>query len=597
MMHTRKKHGWWTSRPALATTLALALAVSAGAAITVPANAVTTPKPSPPRPEAVSPARSMQDGAGFGSYLAGRHASQHHDQGAAAQFLSEALAADPENTRLLHSTVVSLAAGGQMVEAMALAGKLVTLDPDSEFARLIVFVDAVASSNLEQAKRQLAGLSRDGVYGLLAPMLDAWVEFGLGDMDAALEAMQPLANRKAYEPYFAFHAALIGDLAGKPIVAEEYYLKAVQSVPGGTLRVVASYGAFLERHGRPDDARALYLAYLSNNPSALWLEPAMARLDEGGKAPIEIDGLQAGVAEVLFGLGKLLPQDTGGEVSLIYSRMALHLRPDFPEAQVLVAEVYETLDRLDDAVAAYNRIPNDSRFSWTARLRAATNLASLDRTEDAVSLLRVMVDEKVGRTDAATTLGDVLRYAERYAEAVVAYDAAVARTGVLEARHWFLLYSRGVSLERTKQWARAEADFLRALELSPDQPPVLNYLGYSWLEQGMHLERAQAMIEKAVSLRPNDGYIVDSLGWAFYRLGDYDRAVRQLERAVELMPNDPVINDHLGDALWRVGRRLEARFQWTRSIELGAEEEVAAEIRRKLSRGLQAEADADDDAS
>ncbi|MBT4908349.1 MAG: tetratricopeptide repeat protein, partial [Rhodospirillaceae bacterium] len=190
-----------------------------------------------------------------------------------------------------------------------------------------------------------------------------------------------------------------------------------------------------------------------------------------------------------------------------------------------------------------------------------------------------------------------LRYTERYAEAVVAYDAAVARTGALVPRHWFLLYSRGVSLERTKEWARAEADFLQALELSPDQPLVLNYLGYSWLEQGMHLERAQAMIEKAVSLRPNDGYIVDSLGWAFYRLGDYDRAVRQLERAVELMPNDPVINDHLGDALRQAGRRLEARFQWTRSIELGAEEEAAAIIRRKLSRGLQAEADADDDAS
>ena len=579
--------------------MALVLAlILAGGLFAEPAIGASPPLPSPERPGALAPApQQASEGAGFGSYLAGRHASYHNDQQAAASYLLDALAGDPQNTRLLHRTIIALAAGGRMSEALPLAAKLSQLDPESEIARLLVFVDAIATMDLERAKRHLAALSRDGVYGLLAPMLDAWVEFGLGDMDGAFQAMSPLATHKAYEPYFAFHAGLISDLSNRPSLADEYYRKAVQSVPGGTMRVVAAFGSFLERRGRRDDANALYRGYLESNPGALWLEPAIRRVAAGDVADIEVADVRAGVAEVLFGIGKLLPQDSGSEASLIYARMALHLRPDFPVARVLVAEVYETLDRSKEAVAAYRLIPEDSAFGWTARLRAATNLASLKRIDEAVALLRTMVGEKVERTDAAATLGDILRFSERYAEASLAYDIAVTRTGSFKPRHWHLLYSRGVTLERTKQWDRAEADFLRALELSPDQPLVLNYLGYSWLEQGVNHERAQAMIEKAVSLRPNDGYIVDSLGWAFYRLGDFENAVRQLERAVELMPNDPIINDHLGDALWQTGRRIEARFQWRRALVLGAEEEAAAEIRRKLSRGLQAEVDGDDDAS
>ena len=171
-------------------------------------------------------------------------------------------------------------------------------------------------------------------------------------------------------------------------------------------------------------------------------------------------------------------------------------------------------------------------------------------------------------------------------EAVKAYDEAVKRIGALERRHWSLLYTRGIALERSKQWPRAEADFLAALEFEPEQPYVLNYLGYSWVDQGINLERAQKMIERAVELRPNDGYVVDSLGWVLYRLGKFAGAVRELERAVELRPEDPIINDHLGDAYWRVGRRQEARFQWRRSLSLEPEDDLLAVLRDKIKAGL-----------
>ena len=190
------------------------------------------------------------------------------------------------------------------------------------------------------------------------------------------------------------------------------------------------------------------------------------------------------------------------------------------------------------------------------------------------------------RSDAAIALGDVLRRNERFEEAAAYYDIAISRTEAIEARHWSLFYSRGVTLERTDQWPRAEEDFLKALELKPDQPLVLNYLGYSWVEQGINLKHAMELIERAVVLRPTDGYIIDSLGWAFYRLGDFTNAVKHLERAVELRAADPIITDHLGDVYWRVGRELEARFQWERALVLGAEEDAAALIRQKLKEGL-----------
>ena len=312
----------------------------------------------------------------------------------------------------------------------------------------------------------------------------------------------------------------------------------------------------------------------------------LVRLANGLKAPKTVSNGTEGAAEALFNVAGTLTEENSTEIALVYGRLAIALRPDFPLAQMVVGRVLGTLRRPAEAIKVYDTVSRGSPLWWTARLRSAASLEALGKDDEAIAQLRDLSREQETRPDALVNLGDILRSKKRFAESVDAYDAAIKRIGQVDRHHWSLLYSRGISLERSKQWARAEEDFVAALELNPDQPYVLNYLGYSWVDQGINLDRAQKMIERAVELRPNDGYIVDSLGWVLYRLGRHPGAVKQLERAVELRPQDPTINDHLGDAYWMVGRHIEARFQWRRALSLDPEPEQIAAIRKKILNGM-----------
>jgi tetratricopeptide (TPR) repeat protein len=537
-----------------------------------------------------STALESDDLSGFGSYLAGRFAYSQHDITAAAQYMARALNIDPADRTLLQRTVTLLVADGRIDEALKLAPRLVEADPTARIAHLLLVIDDVRQNRLDAATARIKGIPRDGVYVLLVPSIEAWIELARDKVDDAFVALRPLGERDAYAGFYNFQAALIADAADRSAEAETHYKKAITIVPGGTLRTVEAYGAFLERAGRTDEAKAIYDGYLAENKESVWLETVLARLARGEKPKRAIDRPIKGIAEALFDAASAVPQEAGSDAGLLYARLALELRPDFEVARMLVGETLEALNRPDEALAMYRSVSPDSAFSWTAKLRAAANLAELDRVDEAVAELKAAVAARPERADAAITLGDVLRQAERYAEASEAYDQALARIKTVERRHWSLYYARGITFERTKKWSRAEADFLKALELEPDQPLVLNYLGYSWVEQQINLDRALDMIERAVELRPNDPYIIDSHGWALYQLGDYEGAVRNLEKAVELLSNDPIINDHLGDAYWRADRKNEARFQWERSLALKPEDELAAKVRLKLSRGLTADA-------
>jgi Flp pilus assembly protein TadD len=304
-----------------------------------------------------------------------------------------------------------------------------------------------------------------------------------------------------------------------------------------------------------------------------------------GPAPKPIiGGVEAGIAQGMFDIASLLQQDrAGSELALLYVRLALMLQPEFPLAQMLLAEITEAMGNQAAAIDAYSALAASPGYSWLARLRIAGLRDSAGDTAAALADLSKMGAEHPTRFDALWRKADILRTRERFMEATEAYDAAIARVATPDRRHWSLFFGRGIALERAKRWDRAESDMKKALALQPEQPYVLNYLGYTWLEQNTNLTEAKAMIERAVALRPQDGAIVDSLGWAYYRLGDFETAAKHLERAVELKANDATINDHLGDAYWRVGRKLEARFQWIRAMSLEPDADLKAALEKKLA--------------
>jgi len=524
--------------------------------------------------------------SGAGNYLAGRHAQKERDFSSASRLLEKALQDSPEDTRLLRRTFLTKLADGDIASSAEMAQKIAATEKSAPIAKLVLVVEAIKQGDLTAADAALKTFPNRGFSGFMKPLLQAWVLVGQGRGEDAKTALEPLKKQSGLRVLYELHAALISDVAGLPKVAEGHYKSAGENATRATLRVVQGLGRHLERLGEADKARALYAAYIKENPDSVVLAPAMKRLASGEKPAFLAANPAEGVSEALFNIASTMTRQNSAQLALIYGRLSIYLKPDFDLAQMLVAGILESMNRNADAIETYQSVKQTSPLHWAARLRIAGNLEALERDDEAIELLRVLTKEDPTRPGPLVSLGDLLRSDKRFEESIDAYDRAVSLLGDIEKRHWTILYSRGISLERARQWRRAELDFERALELNPEQPYVLNYLGYSWVDQGINLDRARKMIERAVELRPNDGYIVDSLGWVLYRLGDFKGAVEQLERAVELRSQDPTINDHLGDAYWRAGRQNEARFQWRRALTLKPKEDQIPAIEEKILRGL-----------
>lgn len=518
------------------------------------------------------------NGSGAGNYLAGRFAQDQSDLGEASKYLQRALAEDPENSELLQRTYLSMAAAGQLKAAGAVAQRLLTYDGEASVAALMVAEQQAKDGNWKAVEATVSGLPKRGLNTFMMPLVIGWAKVGQGNFDAALEAIAPLAQNSNYAALHDFHAALINDLADRRKAAEQYYRSTLAGTGGSTLRTTEAAMAFFRRIGQPEKADEMLAHYLQEHPES-------SMIGDGSGRERVVDSAADGLAEVFFDAAGSLRQGRVSDLGLIFARMAVDLHPDFPLAQVMVADLLQGLGRLRDANAVFQEINPSSSVYWSAQLRIAANFDDLDEVDAATRTLESLAAQHADRPEALITLGDVLRRHKRWTEAVTAYDRALAVLGQPRPEYWGIFYSRGIALERSKQWTRAESDFLRALELQPDEPHVLNYLGYSWIEQGINLAQAKVMIEKAVAQLPKDGYIIDSLGWAFFRSGDYVTAVDVLERAVELHPEDAAINDHLGDALSKVGREEEARFQWQRALISDPEPELKQELERKLGGG------------
>jgi len=522
-----------------------------------------------------------------GAYLAGRHAQETRDYAAAATWFEDALQSDPASPELISRTFLMEASEGRFERARLLAQQELTLDSTDAVAELILLIDRIKAGDKAGALARAEALPGDGVHRYLGPLALGWTRMAVGDLAGADEALRRLDKFNGFAPLEYYQLGLLYDFAGQPDRAEENFKKTLEVTGQLNWRLTDAMANFYERHGRADEAEALYQRFITDNAGSELAESVLTRKPAELPPPPLINSAEDGLAEALFDLASVVNQPESIDLALLYSRCALQVRPHLPLAQLLLSDVLSAQNKPEESLAILAEIPPSSPYSWSARLRVAADLEMLDRTEEAIAQLKQMSAESPTRAGAEMQLGDLLRGKKRFAEAVEAYDEAIKRLGAAGMpERWSLYYSRGIALERSGQWKPSETDLLHALELKPEQPLVLNYLGYSWIDRGENLERGLKMIEKAVELRPEDGYIVDSLGWAHYRLGEYSSAVEYLEKAIELVPEDPTINDHLGDAYWQSGRPSEARFQWRRALQFGPEADEVKPIEAKLDRGL-----------
>ena len=522
-----------------------------------------------------------------GAYLAGRHAQETRDYAAAATWFEDALKSDPASPELISRTFLMEASEGRFERARLLAQQELTLDSTDAVAELILLIDRIKAGDKAGALARAEALPGDGVHRYLGPLALGWTRMAVGDLAGADEALRRLDKFNGFAPLEYYQLGLLYDFAGQPDRAEENFKKTLEVTGQLNWRLTDAMANFYERHGRADEAEALYQRFIKDNAGSELAESVLTRKPAELPPPPLINSAEDGLAEALFDLASVVNQPESIDLALLYSRCALQVRPHLPLAQLLLSDVLSAQNKPEEGLAILAEIPPSSPYSWSARLRVAADLEMLDRTEEAIAQLKQMSAESPTRAGAEMQLGDLLRGKKRFAEAVEAYDEAIKRLGAAGMpERWSLYYSRGIALERSGQWKPSETDLLHALELKPEQPLVLNYLGYSWIDRGENLERGLKMIEKAVELRPEDGYIVDSLGWAHYRLGEYSSAVEYLEKAIELVPEDPTINDHLGDAYWQSGRPSEARFQWRRALQFGPEADEVKPIEAKLDRGL-----------
>jgi tetratricopeptide (TPR) repeat protein len=519
-----------------------------------------------------------------GSYLAARHAGVQRDAAAAAAYYRAALRSDPRNTELLERAFLSVLAEGDVEEAVRLAEQVVKHDRNDRIARLVLGVRALKHRSYSVARQNLLQSVRGPITDLAAALLAGWAIYGAGDAKAAVESIDKLQGADWYALFKDLHAGLILDLAGHKKEAGKR-LERAHKLDGTALRLVEAYGSWLSRN-KKDEALKVFEAFDAQLPRHPLILEAMDTLKRGKSLPPLVDTPQAGAAEALYGLGAALGRRGGEDLGLVYLQLALYLAPNQPMALLSLADLYEQAKNPQLAIKVYERVPRNSPLRRNAEIQLAVNLDAIDRADEAKKRLRKIIDDNPTDLDAIMALGNILRGRKEFEDCAQVYGKGIATIDKPEKPNWLIYYFRGICNERAKNWPAAEKDLKLALELYPDQPHVLNYLGYSWIDQGINLDEGMRMIRRAVEQRPDDGYIVDSLGWAYYRIGNFEEATKHLERAVELKPDDPTINDHLGDVYWKTGRVLEAHFQWSHARDLKPEPDDLAKINQKLVSGL-----------
>lgn len=520
-----------------------------------------------------------------GSYLAARQAAMQSDYDVAARYYNKAIASGPQNLSLQAEAIMAYIGRGDIDAAERVAKRLEAAEMSNQVTDLVLNTTALKDEDYDR----VANLRpiEDSLAQLLDGLLKGWAIFGQGKMSDALAAFAEVAATEDFASFAYYHEALALSLVGD--------FEAADAILSGTKygpltvspRGIETHAQVLIQLERRDDALALIQASLDQRFSAELLD-LQDRINSGEDIAFDfITSPQDGAAEVLYNMALIVNGRAAVETVLIYARMAQHLAPGHVATLLLTAELLEEIKQYDLATEAYSKVPLDHPSFFLAEMGRADALFADDHEEAAVEVLTALSKSHGDIAMVHAAHGDMLSRVRRDDEAVAAYTRSIEQRAMIDRSAWPIFYARGIVHERQKNMTSMEEDFRKALELSPDQPDVLNYLGYALVEQQIKLDEALDMIETAVAERPNSGYIADSLGWVYYRLGRFEDAVEPMEKAVSLLPVDPIVNDHLGDVYYMVGRYREAEFQWKRALSFDPEEAEAERIRKKLQVGLE----------
>lgn len=516
------------------------------------------------------------------AYLVARQADRQNDFETAAEYYLEALFFDPDNALLAQGAIDALMAFGDFEKAAEVAETLPRPERANSTSNIALIGDAAIESDYQ---RIVTLLEQDGVLinTLMDNLILGWAQVGLGNLDVGYAAFDRVIGDDRYKAIGLNHLGLakafVGDTQGA--------LDAFAAIAVGnfqTARTVLAEAQILASIDRRAEASRKLREAFGISPQVAGL---LRRIESGAQIDFDlVTSASDGMAEMFYTFADALNGEMPSLLNLYYAQMAAGIRVDDSETILLVADMLEQLDRTELAREAYLDISVDDPAFYTAAKGVAETLQTEGRTEEAVAHLEGVIADVGPGPFVLVTLGDLNRQLHRYDEAAAAYSQRLSSDIRDGYQDWYVYYVRGISYERLGQWDKADADFRRALELQPSHPQIMNYLGYSLVERRENLDEALALIEEAVSLRPDSGYIVDSLGWVYYRLGRFEDAVAPMEEAAELLATDPIVNDHLGDVYWKVGREYEARFQWQRALSFDPEPEEVIRIKRKLEVGL-----------
>lgn len=518
-------------------------------------------------------------------YLSARLAAAQFDFDRAADLFRGCLKRDGDDLQLLNSSYLFAVAAGRIDDAVPMAKKLTQLVPEGRVPHLTLAVAAVKRRDFAEARKEIAWVSKGNAAPVALALIDMWAAAGAGDDAAVAADLERVKNEGGLPMLAAFSAALVAEYRGDEAAAEAAYLKVLHSF-APTPRVIDAFGRFLERGGKADEAKALYESVQRHNAFRPVALAGMARIAKGEKPDPLIVGPSEGAAEALFGIAVTLNDEEDIDSSMFYLRLALYLRPHFDLADMMLAARFAASGKDETALALFEDVPSSSPFYTLAAIQRIETKARLGDEAGALKDAEALASASPDDVDVFLTLGNFRSRMEDKRGAIKAYGKAIALAKPMAKSDWRLYFARATTEHENGDWRAAETDLKAALALDPEQPLVLNYLGYTWVDRGEHLDEALKLLEKAARLDPENGFVADSVGWAYYRLGQYAKAVDLLERATVLTPQDPTINDHLGDAYWKAGMTLEARYQWNHAIAFGATGKDKAAIDKKIEVGL-----------